>query len=105
MLNVRYVSVFWTCALWLSASCGVPHQALAQGGTSHDHEQGEGERRHPPQDMALHERFYSTWHMPDNPALSCCNKADCYPTDIKYLDGNIYARRREDGKYILIPPQ
>jgi hypothetical protein len=63
------------------------------------------ERHHPPQDLALHEKFYSTWRMPDNPTLSCCNNADCYPTDIKLVDGKIYARRREDGKYILIPPQ
>jgi len=63
------------------------------------------QHRHPPQDAALHEQFYSTWYMPDNPAMSCCNSADCYPTEIKYLGGSIYARRREDGKYILIPPQ
>ena len=43
--------------------------------------------------------------MPDNPAASCCNDADCYPTEIKLIDGNIYAKRREDGKYILVPPQ
>jgi hypothetical protein len=63
------------------------------------------QHRHPPQDEALHEKFYSTWYMPDNPARSCCNNADCYPTEIKYVGGNIYARRREDGQYILIPPQ
>ena len=62
------------------------------------------QHRHPPQDEALHETFYSTWYMPDNPARSCCNKADCYPTEIKYVGGNVYARRREDGNYILIPP-
>jgi hypothetical protein len=62
-------------------------------------------RHHPAQDRPLHERFYSTWHMPDNPAFSCCNNADCYPTEIKSVDGKIYAKRREDGKYILIPPQ
>ena len=28
-----------------------------------------------------------------------------YPTEIKYVDGSIYARRREDGKYILVPPE
>jgi hypothetical protein len=67
--------------------------------------QGAAHRQHPPQDQALHEGFYSTWHMPDNPTLSCCNSADCYPTDIKYVDGHIYARRREDGKYILVPAQ
>ena len=63
------------------------------------------QHRHPPQDEALHEKFYSTWYMPDNSAASCCNNADCYPTEIKYVGGNIYARRREDGQYILIPPQ
>ncbi|WP_407179382.1 hypothetical protein [Bradyrhizobium sp. STM 3562] len=62
-------------------------------------------RHHPPEDQALHEKFYSNWHMPDNPALSCCNDADCYPTEIRYVDGKIYAKRREDGKYILIPAQ
>jgi hypothetical protein len=63
------------------------------------------QHRHPPEDEALHEKFYSTWYMPDNPSRSCCNDADCYPTEIKYGGGNIYARRREDGKYIVIPPQ
>jgi hypothetical protein len=66
---------------------------------------GHAERHHPPQDQALHERFYSTWRMPDNPAVSCCNDADCYPTDIKYIDGRLYAKRREDGKFIFVPPQ
>jgi len=83
----------------------MPHRALAQDAASHEHGQDEAGRRHPSEDMALHEKFYSTWHMPDNPALSCCNNADCYPTDIRYVDGRIYAKRREDGKYILIPPQ
>jgi hypothetical protein len=63
------------------------------------------QHHHPSQDEALHEKFYSTWYMPDDPVKSCCNKADCYPTEIKYVGGSIYARRREDGKYILIPPR
>jgi hypothetical protein len=63
------------------------------------------QHRHPPQDEALHEKFYSNWYMPDNPSKSCCNKADCYPTEIKLVGGSIFARRREDGKYIPIPPQ
>ena len=62
-------------------------------------------RHHPPQDQVLHEKFYSTWHRPDNPTLGCCNNSDCYSTEIQYVDGKLYARRREDGKYILIPPQ
>lgn len=62
-------------------------------------------RHHPLQDRLLHDEFYSSWRMPDNPVLSCCNSADCYPTEMHYVDGKVYARRREDGKYILIPAQ
>jgi hypothetical protein len=62
-------------------------------------------RHHPPQDRMLHEQFYSTWYMPDHPSQSCCNMADCYPTEIKSIGGQIYARRREDGKFILVPPE
>jgi hypothetical protein len=105
VLNLQCMPRLWTCVLWLVVSCGMPHQALAQDATWREHGQDQAERRHPPEDMALHEKFYSTWHMPDNPALSCCNNADCYPTDIRYLDGKICAKRREDGKYIPIPPQ
>jgi hypothetical protein len=43
--------------------------------------------------------------MPETRSVSCCNDADCYPTEIKYVDGNIYARRREDGKYIAVPAE
>lgn len=60
-------------------------------------------RSHPPSDMPMHEQFYSTWFMPDNPRKSCCNKADCYPTEIEMRGGKIFARRREDGKFILVP--
>jgi len=74
--------------------------ARAQDGQGHA-----GRSHHPPQDQLLHEKFYSTWRMPDHPSVSCCNDADCYPTDIKYVDGNIYARRREDGQYIAVPPE
>ena len=31
------------------------------------------DHRHPPHDVQLHEKFYSTWYMPDNPTKSCCN--------------------------------
>jgi hypothetical protein len=79
--------------------------ALTQEALAQQAGQGQVERHHPAQDQRLHERFYSTWHMPDNPSLSCCNDADCYPTDIKYMNGRIYAKRREDGKYILVPPE
>lgn len=85
--------------------CMLAIPAPAQEALASDSASSHAERHHPPQDQALHENFYSTWRMPDNPVLSCCNNADCYPTDIKYLDGKLYARRREDGKFILVPPQ
>jgi len=61
------------------------------------------EHRHPPENEAIHDKFYSTWFMPDNPTKSCCNKADCYPTEIKIEGGNIFAQRREDGKWLFVP--
>src|SRR4051795_6195216 len=63
------------------------------------------EHHHPPQDVQLHEKFYSTWYMPDQPTKSCCNKQDCYPTEIKYVGNTLFARRREDGEWIVVPPQ
>jgi len=90
------------CKLLLSGflCCLSAMEVQAQDGQSQA-----GLHRHPPQDQSLHEKFYSTWRMPDKPAASCCNDADCYPTEIKYVDGNIYAKRREDGKYIPVPAE
>jgi hypothetical protein len=88
------------------ALCLMAALAQAQDGHGVDTRQGLGtQRHHPSQDQPLHETFYSKWHMPDNPSTSCCNEADCYPTEIKFADGNIYAKRRVDGKYILVPAQ
>jgi len=61
------------------------------------------DHHHPPQDAELHEKFYSTWMMPDNPNRSCCNRHDCYPTEVRYRDGHWEARRREDGRFIRVP--
>lgn len=58
---------------------------------------------HPPQDAAIHERFYSTWMQPDHPNLSCCNLQDCYPTSFKQVGSDWYALRREDSAWVLIP--
>jgi hypothetical protein len=60
-------------------------------------------RAHPVADLPLHEKFYSSWYMPDQPTKSCCNKADCYPTEVRVQGDTIFARRREDGKWLLIP--
>ncbi len=59
--------------------------------------------QHPPADMPIHEKFYSTWYMPDQPTKSCCNKMDCYPTEVRMSGGRIQAKRREDGKWLTIP--
>ena len=94
-MNVLCKLLLWSCLCRLLA---MPVQAQEDG-------QGHAARHHPAQDQLLHEKFYAKWHMPDNPSVSCCNEADCYPTEIKYVDGNIYARRREDGKYISVPAE
>jgi hypothetical protein len=95
MWNIRRSLRILSCTAFTSAAIGlslVPAKLSAQ-----EH------RHHPPQDMPLHEKFYSTWFMPDEPHKSCCNKADCYPTQVQFHDGKWWAMRREDGKYIPIP--
>jgi hypothetical protein len=54
-----------------------------------------------PQDLALHDKFYSTWSQPNNGnrrRVSCCNNQDCYPTNIVIKEGKWWAQRREDLK-------
>lgn len=60
---------------------------------------------HPVADLPIHEKFYSTWYKPDKPAESCCNKQDCYPTVIKYEGEQLFAKRREDGEWLPVPPE
>ena len=91
--------------LWSCLCCLLAMPVQAQEVQSHEHGQDQAARHHPPQDQLLHEQFYSKWRMPDNPTVSCCNEADCYPTEIKYIGGDIYAKRREDGKYIPVPAE
>jgi len=95
-MNLLCKILLWSCLCCVLAAPVQAQQAGQAEGAMH---------QHPPQDQSLHEKFYSTWHMPDNPSVSCCNNADCYPTEMKHVGGDIYARRREDGKYILIPPR
>lgn len=63
------------------------------------------EHHHPPQDAQIHEKFYSTWMMPDHPSSSCCNKEDCYPTEARFKRGQWWARQRETGQWMRIPPE
>jgi hypothetical protein len=94
ILNILCELVLRGCLCCLLATGAVRAQQADEAQVPH---------HHPAEDMPLHKKFYSNWHMPDNPSASCCNDADCYPTEIKYADGNIYAKRREDGKFILVP--
>lgn len=61
------------------------------------------EHQHPPQDVPLHEKFYSGWMMPDEPWRSCCSKRDCYPTESRWQNGHWWALRREDSKWLQVP--
>jgi hypothetical protein len=61
------------------------------------------DHHHPAADVVIHEKFYSTWMMPDRPEISCCNRQDCYPTEVRFRDGFWEAKRREDGIYVRVP--
>jgi hypothetical protein len=59
-----------------------------------------------PQDLPLHDKFYSTWSQPNNGnrrRVSCCNNQDCYPTNIVLKEGKWWAQRREDLKWMMVP--
>ena len=47
------------------------------------------------QPISLRETFYSNWHLPDNLSVSCRNEADCYPTEIKYVGGDVGPPRQD----------
>jgi hypothetical protein len=98
MTNARgWLVVALVAAAWLAAGLSrAPAQSLDIG-RSHHH--------HPAADAQLHEQFYSTWKRPDMPGLGCCSLQDCYPTPIRQAANGTYeGRRREDGKWITIPP-
>lgn len=67
------------------------------------------ERHHPPEDMDLHNKFYSHWNMPDvrdkdgNRTQSCCGSQDCYPTQFKNVDGTWFFLQRETQQWRAIP--
>ena len=64
------------------------------------------EHHHPLQDQAIHERFYSTWMMPNNRTRSCCHEQDCSPAESRVEDGNWVARKiGGDSDWIAVPPE
>lgn len=77
--------------------------ALAFYGCMSTRAGAQGNHHHPHADAELHDKFYSTWMRPDTPHISCCNKADCYPTEGRYENGTWFGKRREDGKWLPIP--
>jgi hypothetical protein len=60
---------------------------------------------HPKQDEAIHQKFYNTWMMPDSPTVSCCHDRDCYPTEARKIGNRWEAKRREDGQWLVVPPE
>lgn len=88
-----YLALIACVVIILFAACVA---AVSQEGVTTEH-------RHPDKDMALHEKFYSTWMRPDNPTLSCCSNHDCYPTEARRVNGHWEALRREDKQWIKIP--
>ena len=60
---------------------------------------------HKPEDMAAHTKFYKTWNMPDNRAVSCCHDQDCSSAEAYQKNGKWYARQTGDiGEFTEIPP-
>src|ERR1043166_9428468 len=66
---------------------------------------GQDHSGHRPQDMEIHRKFYNTWQMPDNRAMSCCHEQDCRPAEVRSINGWLHARLEgDDGDFTLIPP-
>jgi hypothetical protein len=63
--------------------------------------------KHRPQDLDLHHKFYKTWKMPDNRAISCCHDDDCQPAEARQKsDGTWEARQEGDkGNFTPVPPR
>lgn len=59
--------------------------------------------QHRMQDMPMHQRFYSTWMMPDNRAMSCCSNQDCRPAASKQVDGEWYAKPDGENDWMHVP--
>jgi hypothetical protein len=54
------------------------------------------EHRHKPEDADNHHKFYKSWMMPDNRAISCCHDEDCTRAEVQFKDGSWYARQVGD---------
>jgi hypothetical protein len=61
--------------------------------------------QHPAHDQEIHQRFYSTWKLPDNRRLPCCDDKDCSPAESKFESGHWMARKLGDDHWIKVPPE
>jgi hypothetical protein len=61
---------------------------------------GRAQEHHP---QAIHEKFYSTWFMPDAPQTSCCSNHDCSPAASRFV-GDRWEAQRHDGTWVVVPP-
>lgn len=60
-----------------------------------------------PQDLPLHEKFYSNWMMPSNRDVSCCHNQDCEPAESRFENGHWLARKvsEPDKEFTPIPDE
>lgn len=72
-----------------------------------DFAKGDEAHKHRPQDLAIHHKFYKTWMMPDNRAVSCCHDDDCQPAEARKLPNGQWEARQEGdkGDFTPIPPR
>jgi hypothetical protein len=61
--------------------------------------------KHRPQDLELHHKFYKTWMMPSNRAVSCCHDEDCRPAEARRLPNGQWEARQEGdvGSFSPVP--
>lgn len=55
-------------------------------------------------DRARGHEPYTDWRMPSNPAVSCCNNADCRPTRA-YVDEDGIWHAWTGTKWLWVPPE
>jgi hypothetical protein len=92
-LGLLFRIILWSCCLLV----GLPLQA----------QEGEGHAtlHHPSQDQWLHENSIQRGTCPIIHRLAVATTGTATRLKSSTFDGNLYAKRREDGKYILIPPE
>lgn len=94
----RSVAGFYLIYLALVAIVGGTLLAVLMGAAR-------GQHFHPPEHAAIHDEFYRGWRKPDRPSESCCSDRDCYPVEARMVSGQWFAKRREDGKWLPVPPE